>query len=450
MWVESTDDSQLLPGLSQNSAEIAKPQSGSAILVPSEFVTVAKVVACHREQVKWGLLYRLLYRLSKSELHYQDQADADVRQLGLLESQVRRDIHKMHAFVRFREVEPGQFVAWYEPDHLIVRLAAPFFRERFSTMNWRILTPDECAEWDGARLRFFAGIPKSQAPRQEDDLEHLWTTYYASIFNPARIKLKAMKKEMPKRFWKNLPEAQQMQELLSQAPTRVEEMMARSKALAKADAYPTAEAFIPQTPSGRLTLPQLREASKGCRGCPICELGTQTVFGEGNPKAKLVLIGEQPGDQEDKQGRPFVGPAGQLLDEALSQVGIDRDLLYVTNSVKHFKFEPRGTRRIHAKPSAREIQACKPWLVAELQILKPHMIVALGATAAQAMMGPTFRVTQSQGQVFTHTEWSPWWMATIHPSALLRIPDPDMREKSYAHFLRDLEIAAKQLRKLGK
>lgn len=226
--------------------------------------------------------------------------------------------------------------------------------------------------------------------------------------------------------------------------------MARSAAAARADQYPTAEAFIPRDDSGRFTLPQLREASVGCRGCPICELGTRTVFGEGPETARAMFVGEQPGDYEDRQGRPFVGPAGQLLDEALERVGIDRSLLYVTNAVKHFKFEAREgtTRRIHAKPSAREITACKPWLVAETQLLKPQMIVALGATAAQAMMGPTFRITQQHGQVIRDSEWAPWWMATIHPSALLRIPDAEQKERAYRGFLEDLAIAAGRLREM--
>src|SRR5215217_6327259 len=180
------------------------------------------------------------------------------------------------------------------------------------------------------------------------------------------------------------------------------------------DEFPTAEAFMP----AKVTLPALREAAKGCEGCPLYKLGTQTVFGEGKAHAKVLMVGEQPGDQEDRAGKPFVGPAGQMLDRALEEVGIDRDEVYVTNSVKHFKWEPRGTRRIHAKPSAREVQACKPWLTAEVQVVKPEMIVCLGATAAQALMGKEFRITKSRGEVFRDTEWGRWVMATAHPSSI--------------------------------
>lgn len=490
LWVEDGAAQGVLPGLS-SPAEAGLPHGDlgiprvakrAGVRVPKQFVDLARDVACHCEPERWALLYRALWRIATTEPGLlADEADPDVRRLGLLRQQVRRDVHKMHAFVRFRKIEgPGNggavpeatpwsprnsqlptpnsprdaFVAWYEPDHRIVRLAAPFFAERFATLDWAILTPHECAWWDGHELRFGPGVPKSQAPRG-DDLEALWCTYYASIFNPARVKLGAMKKEMPRRFWKNLPEAQQIDALLEQAPDRVDEMMARSAAAARADAYPTAGAFIPKV--DRLTLPLLAEASKACRGCAICELGTRPVFGEGPENARAVFVGEQPGDNEDLQGRPFVGPAGQLLDEALARVGIDRGRLYVTNAVKHFKFEQntseapgsRGPRRIHAKPSAREIQACKPWLVAEVDVIKPAMIVALGATAAQSMLGPTFRITQMRGKVFTDTEWAPWWMATLHPSALLRIPDPKLREQAHRHFVEDLALAAQKLNSLG-
>ena len=159
-----------------------------------------------------------------------------------------------------------------------------------------------------------------------------------------------------------------------------------------------------------------------------------------------MFVGEQPGDQEDRAGKPFVGPAGKLLDDAMQEAGIPRDEVYVTNAVKHFKLEPRGTRRIHAKPSAREVGACRPWLEAEIETVKPEMIVCLGATAAQSLLGPAFRVTQHRGEPITDTKWAPWVMATVHPSALLRVPDPAMRESSYAQFLDDLKVVAKQIK----
>lgn len=193
--------------------------------------------------------------------------------------------------------------------------------------------------------------------------------------------------------------------------------------------------FIPENP----TMPRLRKAAAGCRGCDLYERGTQTVFGEGAGGALLMLVGEQPGDQEDLQGRPFVGPAGKLLDRALADAGIDRSGTYVTNAVKHFKWVPRGKRRIHSKPSSYEIRACAPWLGAEIAAVSPTLVVCLGATAAQALLGTGFRVTKSRGQVLKAEGGYPV-LATLHPSAILRGPS-DARERAYGDLVADLRHA---------
>jgi len=198
----------------------------------------------------------------------------------------------------------------------------------------------------------------------------------------------------------------------------------------------TAADFLPAT----LSLPTLREAARGCRGCELYRLGTQTVFGEGLREAPVMLVGEQPGDQEDIQGRPFVGPAGKLLDRALIEAGIDRSRTYVTNAVKHFKWEPRGKRRIHQKPTWAELTACRPWLDAELAVVKPRVLVCLGATAAQALLGRQFRVTRQRGQLIA-SPLAEHVTATIHPSAILRARD-DQRETEYAAFVDDLRAVA--------
>lgn len=196
-----------------------------------------------------------------------------------------------------------------------------------------------------------------------------------------------------------------------------------------------ASAFLP----AERTLPALREASRGCRGCPLWERGTQTVFGAGAVGAELMLVGEQPGNEEDLEGAPFVGPAGRLLDDALAAVGIDRGRTYVTNAVKHFKWEPRGKKRIHQKPSAGEIQACSPWLLAELTAVRPGALLCLGATAAQALLGRSFRVTARRGELLT-TPWAPLTLATVHPSSILRAPDGDTRRAELARFIEDLRV----------
>jgi DNA polymerase len=199
--------------------------------------------------------------------------------------------------------------------------------------------------------------------------------------------------------------------------------------------------FLPR----RISLPQLRKAAAECRGCTLYCNATQVVFGEGPAPAPLMLVGEQPGDQEDLAGRPFVGPAGRLLDDSLAQAGIERESVFVTNAVKHFKFEPRGKRRIHSKPNAREVKACRPWLEAEIQLVKPHVLVALGATAAQSLLGSAFRLTRHRGEFITATQWAPLVLATLHPSALLRIPDESARRQARAEFVADLKQAAARL-----
>jgi uracil-DNA glycosylase family protein len=197
----------------------------------------------------------------------------------------------------------------------------------------------------------------------------------------------------------------------------------------------TAEPLVPERPS----LSRLREAAAGCRACPLWKTGTQTVFGEGLTKAEIVFVGEQPGDREDREGRPFVGPAGRVLDDALAEVGIDRRLAYVTNAVKHFKWEGRGKRRIHQKPNAEELAACRPWLDAELSVLHPRVLVALGATAAQSLLGRSFRVTKERG-VPVESDLAPNVLATVHPSSILRAPDEAARREAYDAFVADLRI----------
>ncbi len=406
--------------------------------VPREFVDLARRVACHRDPQRWTLLYRTLFRLTHGEGHLLHIAvDPDIYLLTQMDKAVRRDVHKMRAFVRFRTVtaEDGEtwYVAWFEPAHHIVEMNAPFFTDRFASMRWSILTPDRCAHWDGSTIHFTAGLTRADAP-DADAIEPLWRQYYANIFNPARVKLHAMQAEMPKRYWKNLPEAELIPALIRQAPGRVETMLARSEAQ-----HPPDAAWQPAQPPPTDDLGILREAAAGCVSCPLYKNAMQTVFGEGSLESGIVFVGEQPGDQEDQRGRPFVGPAGRLLDRALAEAGIDRGQIYLTNAVKHFKWEPRGKRRLHQKPGARDIEACRPWLVAELGLLRPRVLVALGGTAAQTLLGGGVRVLADRGKIFesgfcTHT------IVTVHPSSLLRAPDEAARVEAYALFLRDLRF----------
>ncbi|MEM6473263.1 MAG: UdgX family uracil-DNA binding protein [Planctomycetota bacterium] len=384
----------------------------SALKVPAAFLGIARTVTHHRRPSRFGLLYRMLWRICNGERHLMNVAsDSDVLQAIEMEKAVRRDAHKMKAFVRFRKVEDElgeHFIAWHRPDHYSLRYTSDFFARRFDCMRWTIMTPEESVTWDGEGLEFGPGMPRSEAPAG-DKLESLWKTYYANIFNPARIKLKAMQAEMPKKHWATMPETELIDQMLREAPRRVERMIAQT------DAIVTAKAFVPKTDS----LDELREAAVACQGCELCHSATQTVFGTGPKNASVMLIGEQPGDQEDLAGVPFVGPAGQLLDEVLSEIGFDREKLYVTNAVKHFKHTRSGKRRLHKKPSSRDVAACRHWLDAEIELIRPKQIVCLGATAAGVVFGPNFKLTENRGVVF-ETDAASWTMATYHPSALLR------------------------------
>lgn len=217
----------------------------------------------------------------------------------------------------------------------------------------------------------------------------------------------------------------------------------RPVAKTKRASVETAAPLVPDRP----TIKKLQEAARDCRACPLWKTGTQTVFGEGSRNAKVVFVGEQPGNDEDLAGKPFVGPAGKLLDKALVEAGINRDEVYVTNAVKHFKWEPKGKRRIHKKPNSREILACRPWLDAELAALQPKVVVCLGATAAQSLLGKDFRVSQQRGE-FVESPLAEYVVATVHPSSILRAPDDETRHAEMARFTEELKKIAKVIHRL--
>ncbi|HTV02012.1 MAG TPA: UdgX family uracil-DNA binding protein [Luteitalea sp.] len=396
------------------------------------FTSEVRAVMRHRDPRRWDLLYRMAWRIAGSEPRLLgNPVDADVRRLREWSQQVRRDVHKMHAFVRFRKVslpDGEAYIAWFRPDHLILPAVKRFFVERFNGMHWSILTPDGSLHWDGTTCHDGPPAPRDAAP-SEDALEELWRTYYGAIFNPARTNLTAMRREMPRRYWDLLPETRDMAALVAAAPERTSAMVQ-----SQSDAG-SARPFVPETTS----LATLREASRACRGCDLYRHATQTVFGEGVRKARIVLVGEQPGDEEDTRGQPFVGPAGRVLDAALEEAGVDRADVYVTNAVKHFKFEPRGKWRIHKKPEMAEVRACRPWLEAELRSVAPTVVVCLGATAAQSLLGPQARVGTAAAPA--PSPWAPSTLITYHPSAVLRARDEASRADMRARLVHDLRLA---------
>ena len=432
-WHDAADPQSAL--FDERSPDEAARQSSAAgsIRVPRRFAQLAELVAYHRNPVKWDILYRLLWRLLHENRRLLDMpTDQDVHRALDMSAQVRRDEHKMRAFVRFVKVDdPGggeRYVAWHRPDHPIVRLAAPFFVDRFGSMRWSILTPDLCAHWDGRALTFTPGAPMLARPT--DRLEDLWRTYYAAMFNPARLNVRAMKRELPVRHWATLPETSIVPRLITEAAARTGDMIESSSQ------ETSARLFVPDSTN----LEALRAAAPSCRGCELHCHATQVVFGEGPPDARIVLVGEQPGDREDRDGRPFVGPAGAVLDRALQSAGLQRERVYVTNAVKHFTFEPRGKRRIHQTPRLSDVRACRPWLEAELQAIRPTVVVCLGGTAARSLLGPQARVGQMRGQVLRNTSWATAVVVTLHPSAVLRADDDGPRQ--FELLVNDLRLAA--------
>ena len=458
---------------------------GSSPAVPRSFIALARRVVLHSAPGRFDALYALLWRLVHEPGLRHDPLDVDLLRLRQMARAVQRDAYKMRAFVRFRPVqdhgatdvtEPAQdvtlHVAWFEPEHDVLEAVAPWFARRFAGMRWAILTPRRSVRWSPGhqRLHFGHGAERAQAPAA-DAGEALWLTYYRHIFNPARLNLPLMRQHMPRKYWANLPEAAAIADLAAEANERTAGMLAQAahqsdgatslqnQELLAPDEQALAPVFTPETravaatikatpitfvarppPPAPATLGGLHAAVQACAACPLSACATQAVNGAGPLRARLMLVGEQPGDQEDLAGRPFVGPAGQLLNQALAQAGLDRGELFLTNAVRHFKHELRGKRRIHKTPGQREAAACRPWLLQEIELVQPIALLALGAIAARALLGPGVTLAEARGR---------WWpgpggrpaLVTWHPAALLRLP-PERKRDGWRQWLADLRTAS--------
>ena len=439
-----------MPGADgQREGGVATPHSVPT--VSRAFLSLAESVVLHADPARFDLVYRLLWRMQREPGLRHDPLDAQIMQAQGMARAVHRDMHKMKAFVRFRPIQrpdaDALHVAWFEPEHHIVAATAPFFRDRFTAMHWAILTPRQSVRWDGQTLTFGPGAVREDAP-PADAGESLWLTYYSHIFNPARLKMNMMRKEMPRKYWHNLPEAKLISQLAGESNVRTAQMVEAAPTVPARRIVPLVQAE--RFAGGQQTLggtaqdmparyEDLERSVQSCRDCAIGQHATQAVWGEGPAQARLMVVGEQPGDQEDLRGRPFVGPAGKLFDRALGELGWSRSELYVTNAVKHFKFEPRGKKRIHKTPSQQEAAACGKWLDAELGQVKPEAIIALGATAARALLGRAVAVTQFRGQWVDSPTGIPV-LVTLHPSALLRM-EPGLQADAWKAWLRDLSQA---------
>ena len=404
-------------------AEPLPPEDGlHAVSAPASFLTLAETVLCHSDPEAPALLYAALVRHQSDRRALSNPADPLTRQLDRLAKAIRRDIHKMHAFVRFRELPADgprrAFGAWFEPDHAILERATPFFAKRFADMDWTICTPQGVAAFRDGRTTYHPPAPRPDLP--EDASEALWGTYFSNIFNPARIKLGAMRSEMPLKYWKNLPETRLVPEMLAAAEGRVRRMREALPAEAPARAARILGRLEPAA-APAAQAPDLAAhgcAAATCQRCPLHEAASQTVWGEGDPRAPLMIVGEQPGDAEDLAGRPFVGPAGQLLRSIMGEVGVGP--VWLTNAVKHFKYTPRGKRRIHASPNRGEIDHCRWWLDQERALLAPRLTVALGASAAYALTGNRAALTGRRGGIERARDGGPV-LVTWHPSYILRL-----------------------------
>lgn len=415
------------------------------IRIPRRFLDIGDLAIRHRDFQRFAWLYRLLWRLAADPRILDNPADVDVARLAAMVKSVSRDRHKMTAFVRFRERdgEGPRYVSWFEPEHLIEEHVAPFFVDRYASMEFAILTPRRAILWRGGELRFGPGGRPDYAT-DADGFSAAWDAYYRSIFNPARLMPGAMRKEMPKKYWANLPETRQIRPLLAAAAPRVEGWLASPAALPRR---------LPQRPAPVMAptsdpLAELAAEANACTRCPLYANATQTVFGQGPASAKLMFVGEQPGDREDLAGKPFVGPAGALFDEALAAAGVSRDVVYVTNAVKHFKFEPRGRIRLHKTPETPEIVACRWWLDKELETVTAPVIVAMGATANFSLTGERQKLKDVRGIVQPFRDGRRLF-TTVHPAFVLRIPDAVQAREERTRFFADIATAGRLAQEAG-
>ncbi len=376
---------------------------GGAFTLPRALVELAQTVIQACDPARFALLYSLIHRAHAGERRLLERAEeAAVAAALRLARQVAADTHRMRAMLRLHEDGGGRLRAWYEPAHFIAEANAAFFAEHLAPATWSLSTPYRSVHWDGAAVAFGPG---SEAP------------------GPRIVASES-------RYWRNLP-----------APAALPEPTPGAETMRKSALMPGGAPVRQGRTEARERLARAAAEAEDCRRCPLWKHATQTVWGEGPANAAIMFIGEQPGDQEDQIGRPFVGPAGQLFDRALGEAGLDRATVYVTNAVKHFKFEPRGKRRIHAKPDTTEIEACAPWLDIERTSVMPRLTVLMGATAARAVLGRVVGITRERGRPMPLGNGQA--LVTVHPSYLLRLPDEAAKAREYAAFVGDLRLAAK-------
>jgi DNA polymerase len=441
-WASRQDDGDLFSG----AAEAVEPEPASpsapAFSLPREMMELLAQAACFSAADRWAFLYKVLWRWQLGEHDVLSAADADGARLHAMVKAVRREEHDMHAYVRFRERMEAdgapRFVAWFEPTHEVLPQVARHFARRMGGVTWMIATPSATVMWDGAELHTGPAVMRGAADI-EDEGEAMWLAYYRSIFNPARVNAALLRSHIPSRFWKNLPEGAIVPQMIS-AAANGERRTGQTSAVGRRSGATTIPVSAERAQPERVDPTTLDQ----CRRCDLWKTATQAVPGVGPKKARIMLVGEQPGDQEDLAGLPFVGPAGAMLDRAMAEAGVERGGVYVTNAVKHFKWEPRGKRRLHKTPAQREIAACHLWLEEELARVQPQVIVALGSTALKSVTRDGAATMKSvMGAPFEHE--GRWVVAVYHPSYVLRAPDEATRRQAYEVIVEGLRQALKLL-----
>ena len=440
-WISHKDDGDLFSGAAEPAPPAAVKQGSPTVRISRKLMDMLQTAACCRVPNRWAFLYLVMWRWHQGERDVLSAADEDGAKLHGMVKAVKREEHDMHAYIRFRErradAGPPQFVAWFEPAHDVLPQVARHFAARMGRITWMIATPEASVMWDGATLHSTG--PLMRGPEDIDDAgEALWLTYYRSIFNPARLNADLMHGHIPSRFWKNLPEGAVVPDMVSQAAAGARKV-GQTRSVGERGGT-----IIPIAPDKAQPQRDTPSTLDACRRCELWKDATQAVPGAGPDKARIMLVGEQPGDQEDLAGQPFVGPAGQLLDRAMSQADVERRDIYLTNAVKHFKWEPRGKRRMHKTPAQREVEACSYWLDSELAQVQPEVIVALGSTALKAVTGnPHAALKDVLGKPFMHQ--GRWIVTVYHPSYILRVPGEDMKKQAFEVMVAGLR-EAKRLR----
>ncbi len=377
------------------------PEATGGFNVPRALVALAGVAIQAREPERFGLLYSLVWRAHGGEPVLDLPDDPDLNLARRLALSVRADAHRMRTHLRFMPAGEG-LLGWYAPAHYVLEANAQLIVRRFPSRPLMIVTPDASAHWDGTSLRFGGGLARAD----DDETLRAWWEMHADVILADAREGTAV------------PEAEDLDE-----SPRPPDRPALGPVVFPVMADPG--------------LVAARREAAGCERCDLCDAATQTVFGEGPADALVLFVGEQPGDQEDVIGRPFVGPAGQLLDQALEEAGIDRRAIYITNAVKHFKFTLRGKRRIHVAPSPEEIAACGIWLDTERVRIRPKVLVLMGGSAARGVLGRPVAVTRERGQAMYLPDGQLVFV-TVHPSYLLRVPEGAAQEREYQAFVRDL------------